>query len=794
MTLPLLITLACLPLCAGAVETPIPPEGMVLFDFETEDALADWHVRDLTEFALTREWASRGRAAAAITFHEYEAGKEQWPAVIASTARGALPVSDWSLFDTLEFDARNPQDFPATLRLHLRDGKEERFSETFSIPPRSVAALRVKVDDIAALIDAGDVLDLHFFVTRPDITYVVQVDNVRLRLDLRPKAEALLARTRALEREVARRWAPVRPDAPPLLATQVTRTRTIRGQAERLVESLRKPTPLTPRQVEAVRTRLGRIEADCDALQSLPLRLVALERATETPDAAFVLAIETSMKKVFLEFSRFESPFSDRYRFAAARNEHESFQAVVVPVQGDLYDVQWTVTPLRHASGAETPASVRLVGYVDCKQPSYPVSHTGWWPDPLIDFVPSVKHVPGDEVLPLWITASVPQDAPPGPYRGTLTVTAAGSAPQTVDITLEVWDFAVPSNTGLRTALSFRTLSPRLYPAERIPELTRKYEDWMLSEYHLNPGSIYAGGPPSWDADRLRELMDMGLSGINLGYINAPRGDEFNAEAHWRRFEQQMERIEEYLPVLDAAGARDLAYIYCFDERPTDQLDVVFETARRIRERLPDIPVMTTAYDRTFGLDRDDGHFMDIWVPLTPHFDGNAERIAEARAQGRDIWWYICIGPRNPYANWFIEYTAIEPRLIMGAMTAMYEPGGFLYYAVNRWPENDRVITGGPRTDWNPASYKNNNGDGSVMCAGPDGPLATIRLENIRDGIEDYEYYMLLRRLLQERGEPAAKGHVPPAVMRNLVTYTRDPAVLYAERERVAREILRLSR
>jgi hypothetical protein len=71
----------------------------------------------------------------------------------------------------------------------------------------------------------------------------------------------------------------------------------------------------------------------------------------------------------------------------------------------------------------------------------------------------------------------------------------------------------------------------------------------------------------------------------------------------------------------------------------------------------------------------------------------------------------------------------------MGAMAAKYQPGGFLYYALNRWLVNEKVITGGPRTDWNPASYKENNGDGSILCAGPNGPLATIRLENIRDGM-----------------------------------------------------------
>jgi len=184
---------------------------------------------------------------------------------------------------------------------------------------------------------------------------------------------------------------------------------------------------------------------------------------------------------------------------------------------------------------------------------------------------------------------------------------------------------------------------------------------------------------------------------------------------------------------------------------------------------------------------------MDIWVPLTPHFDTDAAAIEQARQDGRDIWWYICIGPQHPYANWFIEYPAIEARLIMGAMTARYRPGGFLYYAVNRWPNNDRVISDGPRTDWDPASFRNNNGDGSVMCAGPNGPLATIRLENIRDGIEDYEYYMLLQKLINQTGTSQQIGTVADSVVTDLTHYTHDPKVVLAERERVARQILRLS-
>jgi len=80
------------------------------------------------------------------------------------------------------------------------------------------------------------------------------------------------------------------------------------------------------------------------------------------------------------------------------------------------------------------------------------------------------------------------------------------------------------------------------------------------------------------------------------------------------------------------------------------------------------------------------------------------------------------------------------------------------------------------------------------MCAGPDGPLATIRLENIRDGIEDYEYYLLLRRQLAKAGADPKAGEVPRSVVENLTTFTHDPAALRAERRRVAQAVLKLEK
>ena len=155
------------------------------------------------------------------------------------------------------------------------------------------------------------------------------------------------------------------------------------------------------------------------------------------------------------------------------------------------------------------------------------------------------------------------------------------------------------------------------------------------------------------------------------------------------------------------------------------------------------------------------------------------------------------------YCNWLIEYPAIEARLLMGAMTAKYRPNGFLYYALTRWPVNKAPLTQGPYTDWDPMSYRNNNGDGSLFCAGPDGLLATVRAENFRDGMEDHDYFVLLRQLIDRAAASPRKSwtlrralrratgaaEVPAAVVVSLQEFNRDPAALRAMRRQVAEAI-----
>jgi hypothetical protein len=201
---------------------------------------------------------------------------------------------------------------------------------------------------------------------------------------------------------------------------------------------------------------------------------------------------------------------------------------------------------------------------------------------------------------------------------------------------------------------------------------------------------------------------------------------------------------------------------------------------------------------------------VDIWCAPTPPGYYDMAKGESLRAEGRELWWYNCSFPRHPYANWFVQYPAIEARLLMGAMAFKYKTDGHLYWRVDGYANNTAPIgsSAGPYTSWDPRSMQHSSGkwmdgDGTVILPGPTGPIPTIRLENIRDGLEDYEYLAMLRDLAQHirtlPSNPARQAFlaqadalvaVPVSIVNTLASYTRTPATLYDYRQQVANAIL----
>lgn len=56
-----------------------------------------------------------------------------------------------------------------------------------------------------------------------------------------------------------------------------------------------------------------------------------------------------------------------------------------------------------------------------------------------------------------------------------------------------------------------------------------------------------------------------------------------------------------------------------------------------------------------------------------------------------------------------------------------------------------------PNVPWDSCTYFYFNGEGQLVYPEPDGiPYSSIRLENFRDGMEDYEYLFRLKKLLSK--------------------------------------------
>ncbi len=142
-----------------------------------------------------------------------------------------------------------------------------------------------------------------------------------------------------------------------------------------------------------------------------------------------LVGFASSMVKLLPRDVGFEVRTSKEVQLSLARNEKESFQVAVMPTGDGVKGVSVTVGDLTSESGQVFPRGnidCDVMGYVETKtRPPYEVSHVGWWPDPILDFLGPVDIAAGD-LQSFWIRVRAPRDQTPGMYRGTLTVSVAG--------------------------------------------------------------------------------------------------------------------------------------------------------------------------------------------------------------------------------------------------------------------------------------------------------------------------------------------------------------------------------
>jgi len=583
-------------------------------------------------------------------------------------------------------------------------------------------------------------------------------------------------------------------DAPEGLRAQFARLNEIKKRGAELIARVTgKPSEAQVEEASALAQEASQLAS------SLPVLLEAWKQSRGTKADRFLLSTASPLKPVYLEAGRLEPDYKNSHALRAARNEFESVQVQVVPFAGDLKDVRWTLSPLTNKDGGKIEGKVFVVAYVFCEDTVYTPGNTaGWHPDGLADFTDHIEQVPVGEILNLWVRVFAPADAAPGEYSGTLTVTAGNAKPQVLNITTRVNSFALPVEPNQLTINSLVTNFDgmgKFYPADQIPKILASTEDMLLDDYKMNVGNIMCHPkiePFHWDAARLQALKAKGIQKFPLTSLDWYKGTpEEVANA-------AIADIKRTLPEVEKAGLRDQAIIYGFDEWPPEKFDKMIEIVNRIKAVYPDIEVMTTAlaYWGMKEAEREEARVVDIWCPLISLFDENPGLIKRLQARGNKVAWYICQFPAPPYPGIMVEQPPADMRLLLGAMAHKYKTDGFLYWAFNQWILNAEPISTLPRSEFNPNTYngpETYNGGGHLLIPGPKGPIPTVRLESMRDGLEDNDYYVILERLLKQKGLPPDTASVPKTVVENLTHYTKDPGVIEAERNRVADEIERVS-
>lgn len=154
-----------------------------------------------------------------------------------------------------------------------------------------------------------------------------------------------------------------------------------------------------------------------------------------------------------------------------------------------------------------------------------------------------------------------------------------------------------------------------------------------------------------------------------------------------------------------------------------------------------------------------------------------AERMAALKAEGDELWLYVCWEPEQPYVNWLVRGDGTEP-IVSIWQCKQTGATGILYWASVHWHDESD-----PMNDLTPyIAGSNSYGDGILLYSGAQvgsyEPVSSIRLETVRMGIQDYQLLTMLEDLL---GEEAAAEMVS-MVTEDVVTYTSDDDYLKAVR------------
>ena len=471
------------------------------------------------------------------------------------------------------------------------------------------------------------------------------------------------------------------------------------------------------------------------------------------------------------------------YRILLAGNEIEGCHFMVASKTGKS-GVSLSVSEFRDAAGNTLPHEVCYGWYfddVDGKTVADPI--------PVLEHEFDLKAGMSQMFV---IKVKSAQDQPSGMYSAVVTLTDnAGRELKKANVFAYVWDFSLPVASSCKTLSDLNEWAV-IVGANRESTTTDGLEDDLYALYYeyllenkINCYTLpYAKRGQFWD-DRVDK------------YLDDPRCTCFTL--FWKIACKNSSEIPDYLKAaydrLSAKPGRlEKAYFYpdaCDEPLDISTLDLVkYYNAEYTKVFGAHKLLIPVHYDTLIDQSTDFFKYLEndvtAWCPKTYFFNTSADkkadpalytdfydksmeealgvfkdRMAAEQEGGDEVWWYVTRYPHDPEITLSINDEAIKHRILFWQQK-LYNVDGFLYYMVNDWEDSKNWTK--KYEQYASGTLVNTYGNGVLIYPGgalPEyvekygsdgypGPIGSLRLEDVRDGIEDYDYFTLLDSLYGE--------------------------------------------
>ncbi|NLO73709.1 MAG: DUF4091 domain-containing protein, partial [candidate division WS1 bacterium] len=463
--------------------------------------------------------------------------------------------------------------------------------------------------------------------------------------------------------------------------------------------------------------------------------------------------------------------------------------------------------------------------------------------------------VRGGTLAAVWVDVLLPPGTPAGVYQGMVTISAGGQEVSRI-VEVRARGFDLPCFTSFESELWYNVYNwDHFYgKVDYTPEMHARHAD-VLGRYRV--GSIPVDmvkmcpkltiyhepdGHFSFDFSEIDKFIKQGLENGSRSFwscfaccagwtwwLNDPSrpvieradgktrriGDYVKLDiwngvydpATYKHNPLYREFLVAYVEHLKQLGINDFSYWELFDE-PNDNSRwlAMLEHHKWLREVVPDLKLLNFGVDPTVTrMGKNAWGLIDAWAPhlhdITPEEDAV---IKERRAKyGEKYWGYTC-GERNDGQGNYSPYIRYDRPYISARMhywaTWRHQMDGFLVFASSGVPEGNRQK--GPEERWPNSDWVDggSRGCGTLVYPGADFELIPgMRLANLREGLEDQEYFILLRELAKAL-DPVRDAallarvnqglEIEPEIMADAYHWTKDPVRLEAKREQLSRLIL----